>query len=135
MAKQDDEIAVFVDDIDRVGEGAELKLSMLPSEPSGRRAILLKRLELAAGGGVIFIAGLADAVVKHNATLTFEGVSRLAIPIVVGFGENGGNVRPDLFACKGWGPRDFVYVSSGTVTRIEAEVAALLIHRTANGLE
>lgn len=132
MGKNGGEIAVFVDDVDRLGRGGKLELSELPVHTDGRRVVFLECDEVPTGGRVTMIVGVADTIARDGASLTFTGVTPLDIPIVVGTPRDAENLRPDLIPCKGWGPRDFVYLSAGTVTRVRAEVARLMVHREAN---
>lgn len=134
MSRTEEAIALFVDDIDAVVSGAEVRLAQLPAATVTGRVILLEHRELKLKGGVTYVVGIAESFAKGTDTLTIQGASRLALPIVVGLGAEGENVRPDLFPCKFWGPSSVVYLSADVVTRVEAEVARLLVHQGANAL-
>lgn len=123
---------MFVDDIEAVIGGAQVRLSQLPAATVSGRVILLEHRDFEAKGGVAYIVGIAESFTKGADSLIMEGASRLVLPIVVGLGTEGENVRPDLIPCKFWGPSSFVYISADAVTRVEAEVARLVVHQGAN---
>lgn len=135
MSRTEEAIAVFVDDVGEVIKGAAVALPQLPAATVTGRVLLLESHELVKKGGVVCAVGVADSFTRANDRLTFQGASRLAVPIVVGFGAEGENIRPDLIPSKFWGPSHFVYLSADAVTRVEAEVARLEVHAKANAKE
>lgn len=137
MSRNEEAIAVFVDNVDDLIAGIEVPLAKAPvgkrpvATVSGR-VILLEQRDLKPKGGVAYVVGIAESFTKRGGAFVIGGASRVVIPIVVGLGAKGENVRPDLFPDRFWGPSWFVYLSADAVTRVEAEIARLVVHHGAN---